>query len=171
MHTHVELGPASCLAPALCCYGKRRGNQEMGGEKVTKPAQMNKSSRKNSSSETTEKNVCLILSSLFIINSPEGIIQKKHFSTMWPFKKTQFWGIAAAANSSLWMQLSVKQTPTYPCQRTISPLTAARLLQNRFTFCCPALLWPGKRLLSGKCDYNKQSSLSIAWSSRLLCFW
>lgn len=59
MHAHVELGPASCLAPALCRYGKRRGNQEMGGEKVTKPAQMNKSSRKNSSSETTEKK-CLL---------------------------------------------------------------------------------------------------------------
>lgn len=66
---------------------------------------------------------------------------------MWPFQKTQFWVIAAAANASLWTQLCIKQTPTYPRQRTVSPLTAARTLQNRFTFCCPALLWTGKRAL------------------------
>lgn len=96
---------------------------------------------------------------------------------MWPFWKTQFWVIAVAANASLWIQLCIEQTPTYLRQRTVSPLTAARILQNRFTFCCPALLWPGKRPLkllrafSGKCGCDKQFSFSITRHSKLLmCF-
>lgn len=88
---------------------------------------------------------CLIRLILFPCCKLPRAKNKMHSSTMWPFRKTQFWVVAAAANASLWTQLCIKQTPTYPRQRTDSPLIAARILQNRFTFCCPALLWPGKR--------------------------
>lgn len=105
-----------------------------------------------------------------IISSPEGSLEKRISPPCGHLRK-RLWGIAAAATDSLWMQLSVKQTPTCHHQRTISPLTTARLLQNCLAFCCPALLWPGKGFSKETAIMtNKQSSLSITWRSRLLYF-
>lgn len=121
------------FGPALLCYGKRRGNRRArgrGGEKVTEPQQMNKWT-----------NLVQTTAKLFISSHPLSI---KYI----PPPCGHF-----GKHSSV--SLLLQQMPH--CERSSvlkrHQLIPARgqcllwLLQNRFTFCFLALLWPCKRAL------------------------
>lgn len=118
-HAYVQLGSASCLAQLSSATGKGEVTVKWGG-KVTGPKQMNKWGKTILSKP--QWNVYFILSFCFVVNSP---VDKINPSTMWPFWKAQSCVVGIAVNASLWRQLWIKQTPTYPHQRTVSPLTAA----------------------------------------------
>lgn len=103
--THVQPGAASCLAPALLCYGKRRGNSPV--SKRRRRMVVKKGDRIMTDEQTRQKSHCLagpqhnvppILSFLSVVNSPERKNSRYIPPPCGHFGKTQLLVIAAAAN-------------------------------------------------------------------------
>lgn len=98
--THVQPEAASCLAPVLLCYGKRRGNSPVSkrrrrmvvkkGDQITTDEQMR---RKSHCLAGTRHNVSLVLSFLSVVNSPEGKILDAFLHRVAILEKHSSWSL------------------------------------------------------------------------------
>lgn len=143
----MQPGAASCLAGALLCSGKRRGNIRVRRRRrrVSSVCVCKQTSQTILSFKPQEEKKILFLLILLavVIICPESECTwppcghlRKHISGSLPLPLHQ---VPHCECGSV-----LNRHPPILCQRTAPPLTAARMLQNRFIFCCPPLLWPGR---------------------------